>query len=313
MSEEVVVDQTSLPTSPEAPSSPAGDEAVKASGRVPVEGAAAEIAFIENATSASVADLGSQEVTGEEATGGDTPAVQLNQVNAPQWMQAMFGEGEENFDAWKAIGGVRGSIEALLPGVLFVVTYLVSGQNLGLTLGISAVASILFCIARAVQRSNPLQAFSGLLGVGVGVLWAALSGRAENYYAFGLVGNLSYLAVLLVTLACRYSLAGILVKLFFNLPGNWRKLPEFRVLYRRCAIVTWVWVALFAIRLVVQAPLYYQGEVVALGTAKLVLGLPLFAIAVWLTWMLLRGLIKPAKEMAAKLEEECPPSAKSSN
>lgn len=281
---------------------------MKTSGRVSAEGEAAESVPVESELSASTADPSSQEATGEE-----TPAVQLSQANAPQWMQAMLGESEENFDAWKAIGGARGSIEALLPGVLFVVTYLVSGQNLGLTLGISAAASLLFCIARAVQRSNPLQAFSGLLGVGIGVLWAALSGRAENYYAFGLVGNLSYLAVLLVTLACRYSLAGILVKLFLNLPGNWRKLPEFQVLYRRCAIVTWLWVALFAIRLAVQAPLYYQGEVVALGTAKLVLGLPLFAIVVWFTWMLLRGLLKPAKEMAAKLEEECPPSAKSSN
>lgn len=303
-----MTDKTLLSTSPESPPSPVGDEVMKASGRVSVEGEAAESVPVESELSASAADPSSQEATGEE-----TPAVQLNQANAPQWMQAMLGESEENFDAWKAIGGARGSIEALLPGVLFVVTYLVSGQNLGLTLGISAAASLLFCIARAVQRSNPLQAFSGLLGVGIGVLWAALSGRAENYYAFGLAGNLSYLAVLLVTLACRYSLAGILVKLFLNLPGNWRKFPEFRVLYRRCVIVTWVWVALFAIRLAVQAPLYYQGEVVALGTAKLVLGLPLFAIAVWFTWMLLRGLLKPAKEIAAKLEEECPPSAKSSN
>lgn len=303
-----MTDKTLLSTSPEPLPFPVGDEVMKASGRVSAEGEAAENVPVESELSASAADPSSQEATGEE-----TPAVQLNQANAPQWMQAMLGESEENFDAWKAIGGARGSIESLLPGVLFVVTYLVSGQNLGLTLGISAAASLLFCIARAVQRSNPLQAFSGLLGVGIGVLWAALSGRAENYYVFGLVGNLSYLAVLLVTLACRYSLAGILVKLFLNLPGNWRKLPEFRVLYRRCAIVTWLWVALFAVRLAVQAPLYYQGEVVALGTAKLVLGLPLFAIAVWFTWMLLRGLLKPAKEMAAKLEEECPPSAKSSN
>ena len=45
---------------------------------------------------------------------------------------------------------------------------------------------------------------------------------------------------------------------------------------------------LFALRLVVQLPLYLAGAVVALGVARTAMGLPLFALGVWLTWRLVR-------------------------
>jgi hypothetical protein len=52
------------------------------------------------------------------------------------------------------------------------------------------------------------------------------------------------------------------------------------------------------LRLVIQLPLYLAGAVVALGVAKVALGLPLFAVAVWLSWLLLRH--GEAAEVAAR-------------
>ncbi len=215
-------------------------------------------------------------------------------VSSP-WMQQML--SGQNLDLKSATGGWRGIIEALLPGVLFVVSYIVSEQNMMWPLILSGGSSVLFCVLRAIQRQNPAQAISGLLGVGISIVWALASGRAENYYATSLLVNAAYCLILVISVIRRYSLAAILAKFFLNLPKNWRKQPEFRLLYTRCTVVTWIWIAVFAIRLAVKLPLYFGSKVVALGTAQLVLGLPLFAVAVWLTWVLLRHLIAPVKDI----------------
>ena len=52
---------------------------------------------------------------------------------------------------------------------------------------------------------------------------------------------------------------------------------------------TLVFVGLFAIRLVVQVPLYLTGSLNALGIAKIGLGLPFYALALWLAYAVLRG------------------------
>jgi hypothetical protein len=46
----------------------------------------------------------------------------------------------------------------------------------------------------------------------------------------------------------------------------------------------------FALRLVVEVPLYLASNVAALGIAKVVLGLPLYAPVVLMTWLFVRGM-----------------------
>ena len=46
---------------------------------------------------------------------------------------------------------------------------------------------------------------------------------------------------------------------------------------------------MFAARLLVQVPLYLAGEVALLGIARLVMGVPLWGLTLWLTWLLVRG------------------------
>ena len=49
-------------------------------------------------------------------------------------------------------------------------------------------------------------------------------------------------------------------------------------------IPTWVMVAVFALRLGVQVPLYLADAATSLGVARLVMGLPLYALGLWLAW-----------------------------
>jgi hypothetical protein len=68
--------------------------------------------------------------------------------------------------------------------------------------------------------------------------------------------------------------------------GNgWRADPA-RV--RAFARATWLWAGLFLARLAVQLPLYLASAVVALGIARTAMGVPLFAVGLWLTWRLVR-------------------------
>ena len=66
---------------------------------------------------------------------------------------------------------------------------------------------------------------------------------------------------------------------------EWRKDPALLRIYSRAS---WIWVAVFVVRLAVQLPLYLADELVALGVAKTAMGFPIFALAVWLSYLVLR-------------------------
>jgi hypothetical protein len=69
------------------------------------------------------------------------------------------------------------------------------------------------------------------------------------------------------------------------------------------ARASWLWVGLFLLRLAVQLPLYLAGAVVALGTARVAMGIPLFALGIWLSWLIIR------REHAAMAAGAAPPAA----
>ncbi len=210
--------------------------------------------------------------------------------------------GQDEFSLSDAIGGWRGAVESLLPGLLFVVLY-VTTHDLPVTLGVSIGASLAFVVARLLQRTPLVQAFAGLLGVGIGVVWAALSGKAENYFAWGLITNIAFLTVFLVSLLARRPAVLLLLKAFLGFDPADLDAEERRLLLRQSVRATWVWVGVFGIRVTAQAPLYFAGAVGWLGTIKLVLGLPLFAFGGWLTWVLLRGVMPDRHQVMSEDEQ----------
>ena len=241
----------------------------------------------------------------------------------------------DEFSLSASVGGVRGAIEAMLPGLVFVVVYVITRElspALYSSLGVALVA----VAARLIQRTPVTQAFSGLLGVAIGVFWAWKSGDATDYFAYGLWTNGAYLAVLLVTVLLGWPVVGVVVEALksgFGMTAGvptaptaatapadgsdtasaelaeveveanaaadaepdapaaplwstaWRKDSA---LMRRYTIATWLWIAMFALRLGVQLPLYLSSSVGWLGTARLVMGIPLWGLVLWATWVLVR-------------------------
>ena len=81
------------------------------------------------------------------------------------------GNDGEDFSVIDAIGGPRGVIESMLPGVVFVVLF-VATSNLNLTIAVSAVLAVLQVIVRLIQRQSVMGAVSGLVAVGICLIWA---------------------------------------------------------------------------------------------------------------------------------------------
>lgn len=199
------------------------------------------------------------------------------------------------FDAWSAVGGVRGIVEAVAPGMVFIVAFLLTGQlvvPLVAALSVAGLATVL----RLVQGTPVTQAIGGLLGVGVGVLMAWRSGQAQDFYLWGLLVNAAYVIVLLPALALRWPVVGVVVALLRGQDMGWRTDPARRPARQAYTWATWAWIALFLSRLLVQVPLYLAGEVAWLGVARLVMGVPLWAACLWLTWLLVRHVDTPEED-----------------
>lgn len=199
---------------------------------------------------------------------------------------------------WAAMGGWRGILESVLPSLAFVVLFTVTIDpetrqgNLPLSLGVSVGLALVFTIARLLAKSPPSAAIGGLVATGAAALLTLFTGRGQDNFVFGFFTNGAYGAAFLVSVLVGWPLIGLIAGYLLGEGTSWRADK------RRRRVYTWLslgWAALFVARLVVQLPLYFAGDVTALGTLKIVMGLPLFAPMVAVTWLAVRAL-SPRRE-----------------
>lgn len=189
-----------------------------------------------------------------------------------------------------AVGGVRGVLETLLPGLLFVVIYSIT-TSLPWSLGISVGVAAVFTVVRLLQRGGITQSIGGLVAALASAGLSLFTGRAEDNFVLGLITNGAYGAALLISVLVGWPLIGLAVGYLFGEGTAWRK---DRRKFRAMQLLTLLWVALFAARLAVQLPLYLSGSIEALGTLKLIMGLPLYAPLLVLSWFMARAVFAPA-------------------
>ena len=118
---------------------------------------------------------------------------------APRWMNQAT---SQEFSWSQALGGTRGVIETSAPGLVFVIVYVATHALVPTLVAASAVA-LIACIIRLIQRQSVAQALSGLLGVAVGVVFAAATGRGENYFAWGIATNVAMAAAFALSALAR--------------------------------------------------------------------------------------------------------------
>lgn len=197
----------------------------------------------------------------------------------------------EDFSVIDAIGGPRGVLESVLPGVVFVVLF-VATRDLHLTVMVAAALAVIQVIVRMLQRQSAMGALAGVFAVAICLVWAWFSHDARNYYLPGFLVNSFWIVVLAISLIVRIPGIGALVEFVRNpvteRPRAWLAAwRDDKPLLRAYMIVTGLWIAVFAARLGVQIPMYLTNHVGWLGTARLIMGVPMFAAAIWVTWLII--------------------------
>lgn len=193
----------------------------------------------------------------------------------------------------EAAGGPLGMAETALPGLAFVVAYTVTGQDTDLSAYVALGLAVVLAAARLARRETPRHALSGLFGVALAAFVATRSGKAENFFLPGLIFNAAYAAAFAVSVLVRWPIVGYLAtQIDGSARTDWRSDPVRMRAFNRAS---WMWTALFSLRLAVQLPMYLAGAVVALGVARTAMGLPLFALGLWLSYLLVRRVPPPAQ------------------
>lgn len=189
-----------------------------------------------------------------------------------------------------ALGGWYGSLETALPTIAFVVTWLVTDAVRPAVIAAAALLVVLTIVRGFVGGSWRFLA-SAVLATAIAAFFALRSGQAEDAFLPGILVSAAYGVGALVSILARWPLLGFVVAIgdpeFAERPTAWRRDPG---LVRVCARLTWVLVALFAIRVAIMLPLYLAGEVAWLGVSKIALGWPAYLLAVVVMgWLLATG------------------------
>jgi len=184
-----------------------------------------------------------------------------------------------------AIGGIRGIIESIVPGIAFLAIYLPT-RNLLIAVLVPAFVALVLVVIRAGARSSMSSSVTGAVLLAITAVLTLITGRAVNNFVPGILINAAGFIVLLGSILARWPLVGLVVGLLFGDVTGWRGDGAKR---RILTIATWLWVGLFAVRLAIEVPLYFADNVGALGVARLITSVPLYAVCLWATWLLVRG------------------------
>lgn len=183
-----------------------------------------------------------------------------------------------------ALGGWAGVIDSGLPFVVFTIAYLVTDRDLETTLYASVGTAAVLAILRLVRRQSVQQVFSGLIGIAIAAFLAQRTGNADNFFLPGIITNAAYAGVCLVSIAIHKPLLGYVIEALRGRDMSWVKDPD---AHRLFSTITWLWALIFGVRVAIMFPLYLMGQTAALGTLKILLGYPLFALGIFVTFKLL--------------------------
>ncbi len=182
----------------------------------------------------------------------------------------------------EALGGLRGSLEAALPMLVFVVVWSVT-KDRTLSLGSAAALTVVLAVARLAQRQTLQYVLTSIFATGLAAFFALRSGNAEDAFLPGILTSLAYLAGSLVSVLVRWPVVGLMVGVADQAavaagdPFRWRRNAA---AVRVCSRLTLVLVAVYVIRVGIMGPLYLAGNVAGLTIAKVALGWPLWVGAV---------------------------------
>ncbi|MEV5280619.1 MULTISPECIES: DUF3159 domain-containing protein [unclassified Streptomyces] len=208
---------------------------------------------------------------------------------------------------FEAFGGVRGMVETVLPGLLFVTIFTVN-KDLHTSAIAALVVSLLLVVVRLVRRDTMKHAFSGVFGVAFGVVFAMMTGNAKDFYLPGMLYTLGLALAYIVTTVCGVPLIGLILGPVFKENLSWRtRNPGRKTAYAKAS---WAWGLILLAKCAILFPLYWWANTSQLGWVLIALKIPPFLLAVWLTWVFLAKAPAPIDVFAEMEAEEAAEKAR---
>ncbi|WP_430591905.1 DUF3159 domain-containing protein [Humidisolicoccus flavus] len=170
------------------------------------------------------------------------------------------------------LGGSRAAIEASVPPIVFVIAWLLSGNDVLWGAGVAVFASAILAFLAFRRGKKPRAVVLGMLAVVVAALVAIYTGEARNFFIVQLFSNAASALIWMVSIVIRWPFLGIILGAVIGTKATWRKDPVLLRAYQRAS---WVWVFQYVIRLAVFLPLYFADAVLALSAARVILTWPL--------------------------------------
>ena len=201
---------------------------------------------------------------------------------------------------FEAFGGLRGMIETVLPGLLFVSIFTIN-KNLHWSAIAALAVALALVVVRLVTRDTVKHAFSGVFGVAFGVVFAMMTGNAKDFYLPGMLYTLGLALAYIVTALAGVPLIGLILGPVFKENLSWRtRNPGRKKAYTKAS---WAWGLILLAKCAILFPLYWWANTAQLGWVLVALKIPPFLLAVWLTWVFLAKAPAPI-DVFAEMEAE---------
>jgi len=201
---------------------------------------------------------------------------------------------------FEAFGGLRGMIETVLPGLLFVTIFTIN-KDLHWSAIAALAVSLVLVVVRLVKRDTVKHAFSGVFGVAFGVVFAMMTGNAKNFYLPGMLYTLGLALAYIITTLAGVPLIGLILGPVFKENLSWRtRNPGRKTAYAKAS---WAWGLILLAKCAILFPLYWWANTAQLGWVLVALKIPPFLLAVWLTWVFLAKAPAPI-DVFAEMEAE---------
>ncbi|MGY1943314.1 DUF3159 domain-containing protein [Nocardia asiatica] len=181
------------------------------------------------------------------------------------------------------VRGKRGLLDVASPHLLYGVVYAVT-QDVPVSVWSALIWGGGLVSARMIFGQPTRQAVGGLALAVLSGLLAVTTGRGVDFYLPHMLRGMAWGVLLLLSLLGRRPLVGVLVGPVVG-GTAWRQDRNLLRAYRQC---TAVWAAIIGLRTAVHIPLYFANNVVALGIAHLLAGVPLFTVMVCVNLRILR-------------------------
>lgn len=201
---------------------------------------------------------------------------------------------------FEAFGGVRGMVETVLPGLLFVTIYTIN-KDLHWSAIAALAVSLVLVVVRLAMKDTVKHAFSGVFGVAFGVVFAMFTGNAKDFYLPGMLYTLGLSLTYIVTTLAGVPLMGLILGPVFKENLSWRtRNPGRKKAYAKAS---WAWGLILLGKCMILFPLYWWADTTQLGWVLVTLKIPPFLLAVWLTWVFLAKAPAPI-DVFAEMEAE---------